>query len=142
VKFILLAVGKQKPRSLRELTDDYLGRIRRMTRIEEREVQDDRALAKSIPEGAHLVLMQVGGRELSSDALSRQIEAWASTGKGDICFVIGGAEGLPEEVTKRGHFELSLSRFTLPHRLARLILLEQIYRALTILRGEPYARED
>lgn len=142
MKFILLAVGKQKPRSLRELTDDYLGRIRRMTRIEEREVQDDRALSKSIPEGVQLVLLEVGGRELSSDGLARQIEAWASTGKGDICFVIGGAEGLPEEVTRRSHFQLSLSRFTLPHRLARLILLEQIYRALTILRGEPYARED
>lgn len=142
MKFILLAVGKQKPRSLRELSDDYLGRIRRMARIDEREVADDRALLKAIPEGAHLVALEVHGRELSSEALSRQIEAWASTGKGDICFVIGGAEGLPKEVTERSHFQLSLSRFTLPHRLARLILLEQLYRGLTILRGEPYARED
>lgn len=142
MKFLLLAVGKQKPRSLRELTDDYLGRIRRMVRIDEREVTDDRALARALPDGAHIVALEVQGRELSSEALARQIETWASTGKGDICFVIGGAEGLPREVTERSHFELSLSRLTLPHRLARLLLLEQVYRALTILRGEPYARED
>jgi len=142
VKFILVCSGKQKPRSLRELTDDYLGRIRRMARIEEREVSDDRGLLKSIPEGAHLVALEVHGRELSSEGLARQIEAWASTGKGDVCFVIGGAEGLPAEVSQRSHFQLSLSRLTLPHRLARLLLLEQVYRALTILRGEPYARED
>lgn len=142
MKFILLCSGKQKPRSLRELSDDYLGRIRRMVRIEEREVEGDRALIKGIPDGAHLVALEVHGKELSSEALARQIESWASTGKGDICFVIGGAEGLPKEVSARSHYQLSLSRFTLPHRLARLILLEQIYRALTILRGEPYARED
>ena len=142
MKFLLLAVGKQKPRSLRELTDDYLGRIRRMVRIDEREVTDDRALARALPDGAHIVALEVQGLELSSEALARQIETWASTGKGDICFVIGGAEGLPREVTERSHFELSLSRLTLPHRLARLLLLEQVYRALTILRGEPYARED
>jgi len=142
VKFILVCSGKLKSRSLRELCDDYLKRIRRMVRIDEREVSDDRALAKSIPDGAQLVTLEVHGRTLSSEAFARQIEAWASTGKGDICFVIGGAEGLPSEVKARSSFELSLSPLTLPHRLARLILLEQIYRGLTILRGEPYARED
>lgn len=142
MKFILVCSGKLKSRSLRELCDDYLKRIRRMVRIDEREVSDDRALAKSIPDGAQLVTLEVHGRTLSSEAFARQIEAWASTGKGDICFVIGGAEGLPSEVKARSSFELSLSPLTLPHRLARLILLEQIYRGLTILRGEPYARED
>ena len=142
MKFAILCSGKQKPKSLRELTDVYLQRIRRMARIEEREVADDRALAKGIVPGAHVVTLEVRGRQLTSEAFARQIEAWASTGKGDICFVIGGADGLPEEVRQRSAFELSLSPFTLPHRLARLILLEQIYRGLTILRGEPYARED
>ena len=142
MKFILLCSGKQKPKSLRELTDDYLGRIRRMVRIDEREVTDDRGLVKGLPDGAHVVTLEVHGKQLSSEAFARQIESWASTGKGDICFVIGGAEGLPAEVRARSSFELSLSPLTLPHRLARLVLAEQIYRALTILRGEPYARED
>jgi len=142
VKFIVLCSGKLKQRPLRELADEYERRIRRVARIEEREVQTDDALAKNVPEGAHLVALEVDGRELSSEALARQIEAWASTGKGDICFLIGGAEGLPKELSERAAFRLSLSRLTLPHRLARVLLLEQIYRSLTILRGEPYARED
>lgn len=142
MKFIVLCSGKLKQRPLRELADEYERRIRRVARIEEREVQTDDALAKNVPEGAHLVALEVDGRELSSEALARQIEAWASTGKGDICFLIGGAEGLPKELSERAAFRLSLSRLTLPHRLARVLLLEQIYRSLTILRGEPYARED
>lgn len=142
MKFVLVCSGKLKPRSLRELCDDYLERIRRMVRIDEREVSDDRGLARHIPDGVRLVTLEVHGQKLSSEAFARQLEAWASTGKGDVCFVIGGAEGLPADVRARSNFELSLSPFTLPHRLARLILLEQIYRGLTILRGEPYARED
>jgi len=142
VKFIVLCSGKLKQRALRELADEYERRIRRVARIEEREVATDDALAKNVPEGAHLVALEVDGRELSSEALARQIDAWASTGKGDICFLIGGAEGLPKALSERAAFRLSLSRLTLPHRLARVLLLEQIYRSLTILRGEPYARED
>jgi 23S rRNA (pseudouridine1915-N3)-methyltransferase len=61
-------------------------------------------------------------------------------GKGRIAFVIGGAEGLPQAIRARAHEKLSLSTMTLPHRLARLFLAEQLYRAVTILRGEPYAR--
>ncbi|HET9932448.1 MAG TPA: 23S rRNA (pseudouridine(1915)-N(3))-methyltransferase RlmH, partial [Polyangiaceae bacterium] len=70
------------------------------------------------------------------------LERWLAQGKGVIAFAIGGAEGLPAEFSKRAQHRLSLSRLTLPHRLARLLLAEQLYRALSIARGEPYARED
>ena len=74
MKFVVLCSGKQKPRALRELTDDYLKRIGRMARIDEREVADDKALIKSIPEGAHLVALEVHGRQLTSEALARQVD--------------------------------------------------------------------
>ncbi len=70
------------------------------------------------------------------------MERWTSRGKGSVAFVIGGAEGIPSELSKKADARLSLSRLTLPHRLARVVLLEQLYRSLSILRGEPYARED
>lgn len=142
MKITLACSGKLKERGLRELADDYLARIRRHVRVEEIEVKDDRALSRACPEGALLVALEVWGKRLSSEEFSKKLETWGSTGKGEMCFVIGGAEGIPEALSRRADFHLSLSSMTLPHRLARVLLLEQIYRGLSILRGEPYARED
>ena len=89
-----------------------------------------------------MVALDVGGQEVKSSEFARLVERWSTAGKGDIAFVLGGAEGLPGPLVSAAHCRLSLSRMTLPHRLARVLLYEQIYRALTILRGEPYARED
>ncbi|HEX5100948.1 MAG TPA: 23S rRNA (pseudouridine(1915)-N(3))-methyltransferase RlmH, partial [Polyangiaceae bacterium] len=74
--------------------------------------------------------------------LAARLERWGRRGKGDVAFVLGGAEGIPKALLDGAHARLSLSSLTLPHRLARVLLFEQIYRAFTILRGEPYARED
>ena len=85
----------------------------------------------------------LGGRNGSESLLkvvTLELEAHATRGKGKIVFLIGGADGLPSEVLARSAEKLSLSAMTLPHRLARLVLAEQLYRAVTILRGEPYAR--
>ncbi len=142
MRITLLAVGKLKERALRSVADDYLGRIRRYLRIDELELKDDAALARALPAEAHLVALEVGGEALSSEAFAKKLEAWGSRNKGEIVFVIGGAEGIPREISRRAGARLSLSSMTLPHRLARIVLYEQIYRALTILRGEPYAREN
>lgn len=141
MRITLLPVGKLKDRALRSIADDYLARIRRYVRCDELELKDDAALAKAAPEGALVVALEVGGEALSSEGFARRLDAWGSRGKGEIAFLIGGAEGIPAETSKRADCRLSLSTMTLPHRLARIVLYEQIYRAFTILRGEPYARE-
>jgi 23S rRNA (pseudouridine1915-N3)-methyltransferase len=139
---LIVAVGKVKPPGLRTLADEYLRRIRRHVRCDEIEVRDDASLPKAIPPSAWVVALEVRGRTLSSPQLAEHVEQWGSTGKGEVAFLIGGAEGLPPGLSEAAHVRVSLSALTLPHRLARIILLEQLYRAMSILRGEPYARED
>ncbi|HEY4106535.1 MAG TPA: 23S rRNA (pseudouridine(1915)-N(3))-methyltransferase RlmH, partial [Polyangiaceae bacterium] len=78
----------------------------------------------------------------TSSEFSVRLERWGSRGKGVVAFVIGGAEGIPRDLSARADLRLSLSSFTMPHRLARVVLLEQLYRAMTLQRGEPYAREE
>jgi 23S rRNA (pseudouridine1915-N3)-methyltransferase len=142
MRFFVVAVGKLKDRALRALADDYLSRIRRSARCDEIELKSSAELSDAAPAASFRVALEVGGEACSSEAFARRIESWARRGKGEIAFLIGGADGLPEHVSRNADLRLSLSSMTLPHRLARVVLLEQIYRALTILRGEPYARED
>lgn len=139
---VVIAHGKLKDRGLRALVDEYLARIRRYTRIDELEVKSGQALERAVPPDALLVALEVEGAALTSSELSRRLSGWLGQGKGTVAFVIGGAEGLPQHLSAGAAFRLSLSSLTLPHRLARLILVEQLYRAFTIAKGEPYARED
>jgi 23S rRNA (pseudouridine1915-N3)-methyltransferase len=139
---VVLAQGKLKDKGLSALVDDYLARIRRYTRVEQVELKSTHGFARAVPSGALLVALEVTGKSVSSPELSKKLEGWMSLGKGVGAFAIGGAEGLRESLVKKAAFQLCLSPLTLPHRLARLLLVEQLYRAFTILRGEPYARED
>lgn len=141
MKLFVLAQGKLKERALRELTDEYKKRLERYATVEEIEVKDAAGLGRRLPSDACLVMLEVWGQSVSSTALAEQLEDWADRHKGQVCFVIGGAEGIPTELSRRAHVHLSLSALTLPHRLVRLVLFEQLYRSMTILRGEPYARE-
>jgi len=141
VRIRVVAVGKLKERQLRAVADDYLRRVRRYVRCEECEVRDVRALRRAVATGATVVALEVDGEMLRSETFARRVNEWGSRGKGEVVFLIGGADGLPREVSKAADVRLSLSTMTLPHRLARVLLLEQLYRAMTILRGEPYARE-
>jgi 23S rRNA (pseudouridine1915-N3)-methyltransferase len=141
VKLVILAAGKLKSRELRAVADDYLGRIRRYVKCEEIEVKSAKELSAAVPSGALLVALEVEGDAVTSTELSKRVERWGSTGKGIVAFVIGDADGIPKELSQRATARLSLSKLTLPHRLARVLLLEQLYRSLSILRGEPYARE-
>jgi 23S rRNA (pseudouridine1915-N3)-methyltransferase len=141
VKLVVVAAGRLKEREWRTLADDYLGRIRRYVKCDELEVKSARELAAAVPEGALLVALEVEGDALTSTELARRVERWGSTGKGVVCFMIGDADGIPKGLSRSAAARISLSKLTLPHRLARVLLLEQLYRSLSILRGEPYARE-
>lgn len=141
MKIYVVAAGKIKDKSLRLVADDYLGRIGHYARVEELETRDETGLEKAVPEGALLVALEVWGKQLSSDDFAKRLDAWGRVGKGDVAFVIGAAEGIPQALSRKAREHLSLSTMTLPHRLARVVLFEQIYRGFSILRGEPYARE-
>ncbi len=142
MKISVIAVGKLKEPATRAVADDYLKRIRHFVRCEEIEVRDDAGLQRAIPRDAVVVALEVDGETLSSREFSSRLERWSRQGKGVLVFLIGGANGLPSAVSLQAQARLSLSSFTLPHRLARVVLLEQIYRAFTIIRRTPYARED
>jgi 23S rRNA (pseudouridine1915-N3)-methyltransferase len=137
----VVAVGRVKEKEARVLCDDYLKRIARYCRVQEVEVKNDDALKAAVATTPTVVALQVWGKAHTSEKFSTLLERWGSTGKGEITFIIGGAEGIPKSVSEGADPHISLSSMTLPHRLARLILLEHIYRGFSILRGEPYARE-
>jgi 23S rRNA (pseudouridine1915-N3)-methyltransferase len=146
VKLALAAVGRIKEPELRALLDDYYGRIRRyadFAEVEVREERDDkvlaafeRALAAQGPR-AQLVAMEVTGELVTSDGLAAKVGELMRDAAVPV-FAIGGAEGLPRALRERAKWKVSLGRITLPHRLARLVLAEQLYRAFTILKGEAY----
>jgi len=142
LKVVVVAVGKIRDHALRSAASDYLGRLQHYVRCEEVEVRDAGDLARAIPAEALTVALEIDGQALSSTAFASALERWGRQGKGLIAFVIGGVEGIPTELSQRAKVRLSLSTLTLPHRLARVVLFEQLYRAMTILRGEPYAREE
>lgn len=147
----ILAVGKVKEEYLRQGIAEYQKRLRAYTKLEIKEVADEplgkdlgrakeiegEAILKAIKDQTYLVAMDMTGREVSSENLAVWFGAREMEGK-EVCLVIGGASGLPEKVLTRAGEKISFSRLTFPHQLFRLILLEQIYRAFKILRGEPY----
>jgi len=138
VKLVVLAVGKLRDRHLTALVDDYVARARHHLPVEIVEVEDDQALARRWPAEGETIALEVDGLTWSTEELARQIERRMTRGTRTLTFVIGGAHGIPAALSSRAALRLSLSALTLPHRLARLLLCEQLYRALTIIRGEPY----
>jgi 23S rRNA (pseudouridine1915-N3)-methyltransferase len=144
MRLVVVAVGRVKDRALRAALDDYLGRLRRYGPCDEIELADapaaklEPAFAKATL-GATVIALEVGGRMRSSEEFAQGVERAASRGKGIVAFLIGGADGLPPAISRAAFDRWSLSTLTFPHRLARLILVEQLYRSMTILRNEPYA---
>jgi 23S rRNA (pseudouridine1915-N3)-methyltransferase len=144
VRVRIIAVGKAKDRGLRSLLGDYYGRIERYAKLEEIELKDGKEaevsdrLARSVPDRSRVVALEVDGRALSSHELAKWIGRAENESVQTVVFLIGGAYGLPQAVSKKADLRLSLSAMTFPHRLARLVLAEQIYRAFSILRNEPY----
>ncbi len=138
MKVAILAVGKLRDRHVGALCDDYLARARRHLPVEVIEPEDDAALARRWPTTGEVIALEPGGVSWSTEELARQIDRRMTHGTRTLTFVIGGADGIPPPLVAKAKLRLSLSALTLPHRLARLVLCEQVYRALTIIRGEPY----
>jgi 23S rRNA (pseudouridine1915-N3)-methyltransferase len=138
VKIQVLAVGKMRDRHMAALCDDYVQRARRHVPVEIVEVEDDDALARRLPARGELIALEPGGDAWTTEELAKHLEHQMVHGAQTIAFLIGGALGLPRDVVARAARRLSLSNLTLPHRLARVVLCEQLYRAMSIIRGEPY----
>lgn len=141
MRICIVAVGRVRSPEWKTLYDDYAARISRYVKCEIIELKSDADLGPQWLKSDRLVAMDVTGTRTTSTRFAHSIEEWSRCGKGQITFVIGGSDGIPPHVLQSAQVRLSLSDMTLPHRMARLLLLEQIYRAFTILRGEPYARE-
>jgi 23S rRNA (pseudouridine1915-N3)-methyltransferase len=128
-----------KDEGVRSACDEYLKRLQHYAKVEETEVKDEARILGSIPEGSRLVALSRAGEAWTSRMLAERTARWETEAR-DVGFAIGGANGLPAEVLGRAETIWSLSTLTLPHELARVIVLEQLYRAYTIRRGEPYHR--
>lgn len=140
MKLALVAVGKLKEAWVQEGCAEYAKRVRGKLPLDLVEVKDDVELGRKIPPRYKLWALDERGKELSSEELAASLGKAMNGGEQGIAMIIGGADGLPKDLVARANFTWSLGRLTLPHRLARLIVLEQLYRALSILRGEPYHR--
>jgi len=140
VKLLVRAVGKMRDRRLTSLCEEYAERIRRHVPIEIQEVGDDEALLRGLPPATEIIALEPGGDAWTTAEFTKYIEKRMVQGTRALAFLIGGADGLGAATVKRAQRRLSLSPLTLPHRLARVLLCEQIYRAVSIIRGEPYSR--
>ncbi|PYO74696.1 MAG: 50S rRNA methyltransferase [Gemmatimonadetes bacterium] len=139
MRYRIVAVGRLKNAALRAVCDEYLERLRHYTKVDEHEVKDEARVLGAVPEGARLVALTRRGDEWSSVQLAEWTEKWDMDGR-DVVFAIGGADTLPDEVLRAAERLWSLSQLTLPHEVARVVVYEQLYRAHTIRRGEPYHR--
>ncbi|MFC0417092.1 23S rRNA (pseudouridine(1915)-N(3))-methyltransferase RlmH [Cytobacillus solani] len=153
----IITVGKLKEKYLKQGIDEYLKRLSAYAKIEIIEVPDEKApeelsdtemiqvkqkegeriLSKIHPD-AHVIALAIEGKMKTSEELADGLDKLATYGKSKVTFVIGGSLGLSSEVLQRANEKLSFSKMTFPHQLMRLILVEQVYRAFRILRGEPY----
>jgi len=138
----LLMLGKTRRPEMRAILDDYVRRISRSCPIEINEVRDADAALKKLDadRAATAVLLDAGGRSIDSNALAKWLGELRDRGTREIVFVCGDAGGFPESVRQRIPQKLSLSPMTLSHELARVVLVEQLYRAFAILSGSPYPK--
>ncbi len=134
MRLIVLAVGRLRP-PYQDDVAHYAKLLARHARLELIEVREDEAVARRIPERAFVSLLHRDGEHFDSPGFARFLEDRRQSAR-DLCFVIGGAYGL--EDLERADHRFSLGKMTLPHQLARVVLLEQLYRGHKILAGEPY----
>ena len=145
MKITLVTIGKLKEKFLVDGVNEYLKRLRPFVKFEIREVAEQKSVAEEgkkilsqVPKENFLCVLDVAGKFLTSEDFAKKISDLRLKGVSDITFVIGGAFGLSDEVKNIADFRLSFSPMTFTHQMARLILVEQIYRAFKINRNEPY----
>lgn len=153
----IIAVGKLKEKYLKDAVNEYLKRLTAYAKVDVIEIADekepDNASAKDIEiiknkegskildkikEREYVILLDVEGKHISSEDLAGKLAELSLSGDSNLVFVIGGSNGVSEEVRKKADFKLSFSKMTFPHQLMRVILLEQVYRGFKINRGEAY----
>jgi 23S rRNA (pseudouridine1915-N3)-methyltransferase len=152
MRLVVAVVGKARNQALGEAIRDYEKRAARYWPLDVHEVREERAagisvdkvieregqrLADKLPDRAQTVTCDIKGRAFNSTQFAEFLQSAREQDR-DLAFLIGGAFGLASDLTSRSSVKLSLAPWTLPHELARLVLVEQIYRAGTIVRGEPY----
>jgi 23S rRNA (pseudouridine1915-N3)-methyltransferase len=150
----LVSVGKLSEPFIQEGCEFFAERVRRYSALDlivvpEEKIpsrgkkkyivqQEGQRIRGKIRPGVFTVVVDERGKVLSSEAFARSLETWSSSGLKEVAFILGGPYGLDDSLKEKADFRLSLSSMTLTHGLAKMLLLEQIYRAFTILRGEPY----
>ena len=159
MKLHILAVGHRMPAWVQAGFEDYARRMPRDLPLQLREIRpqargagarsaaqteallkaEGERLRGALPSGCHTVVLDERGQTLDSAHLARQLAQWMQERR-DVCFVIGGADGLDVGIKRSAHLMLTLSVMTLPHQLVRVILAEQLYRAASMLRNHPYHR--
>ncbi|UOQ44829.1 23S rRNA (pseudouridine(1915)-N(3))-methyltransferase RlmH [Halobacillus salinarum] len=157
MKLTIVTVGKLKEKYLKQGIEEYVKRLGPYAKVEIVEVPDEKApenlseadmedvkrkegeriLAKISPD-SYVITLEINGQQLTSEKLAKKMDELATYGKSKVAFVIGGSLGLSDKVLDRSDFGLSFSKMTFPHQLMRLMLVEQVYRAFKINRGEPY----
>lgn len=151
MRLTVAAIGRERAGPERALFDDYRKRslwplrlveLAPQTRLpRERRLADEALrLLRSVPDAAVVIALDEQGRQLDSLAFARRLAGWRDQGRSEIAFLIGGPDGLGAPVLERADLVLALGPMTWPHRLVRVMLAEQLYRAQTILAGHPYHR--
>lgn len=144
LKITVIAVGKLKERFWRDACAEYTKRLEGYCKLTVREIPDSNMaqeaglILEALPEHAPVIVLDIQGKTTSSEQLSHLIEERTVSGVSHLVFVIGGSDGLAPEVKGCAALRMSFGPITLPHNLARVVLLEQLYRAFKIMRGEPY----
>jgi 23S rRNA (pseudouridine1915-N3)-methyltransferase len=151
MRIVIASVGRDRKDPAGALCEDYARRCGWPVELIElapravpagrRLEEEAERLLKAIPEGAVTVALDERGRNLDSRGFARRLADWRDAGRPAVAFVIGGADGLAPALLERADERLAFGSMTWPHRLVRVMLLEQIYRAQTILAGHPYHRD-
>ena len=149
----IIWTGKTRDARIKALIDEYLERISHFARCEIVELRessanegvagidkDSQRISDRLPSGATAVLLDPRGTEWNSEELAAEVRRWENAGTKEVAFIVGGPRGVSPNLSQQVEKRWSLSRLTLTHEMARLILLEQLYRAYTILRGLPYQK--
>ena len=150
MKIRVVWIGKTRDRNWKALQDEYLQRLSRFVKCEVVEVRDSaphegpdiegERILSALNQKTFVVLLDVEGEAISSPGLAAKIENWQDRGHKEVSFVIGGATGVSRRVAETADISLSLSFLTFTHEMARVVLLEQLYRSYTIIKGFPYQK--